>query len=117
MKITVSGGSKVDGGHAGVSVANNSNAEIEVKENSVVTGGRYGVEERDAIVTALRGVLPDGTPTDAIQDAVDAVRAVKDGTDDDKKAAVQSSRLMEWIKGYGPDLVGVVIKAIAAASS
>ncbi|WGY69862.1 hypothetical protein KEC55_07815 [Burkholderia cepacia] len=117
MKINVSGGSNITGDHAGISVPQGSTAEIDVKENSAIAGGTYGIEERDAVVAALRDVLPQDTPTDVIQDAIDAVRAAKDGTDDERKSAVQSSRLMEWIKDNGPDLVGVVIRAIAAASS
>ncbi|WP_241301105.1 hypothetical protein [Burkholderia cenocepacia] len=114
VKVTVSGGSSVVGGRSGVSVTQGSNAELEIKENSTVTGGIYGVEERDAVVERLKADLPADTPPAAIQDALDAVQAVKGGTHEEMEAAVRGSRLWEWIKEYGPDVLGLVVKAGAA---
>ncbi|WP_322089960.1 hypothetical protein [Burkholderia cenocepacia] len=111
MKVTISGGGNVVGGHSGVSVPQGSNAELEVKENSTVSGGIYGVEERDAALNELKAALPANTPPDAIRDAIDAVQAVRNGTKEEMEEAVRGSRLWEWIKEYGPDVLGLAVKA------
>lgn len=117
MKINVDEGSKIDGGHAGVSVPNGSSAEINVKGASTISGGVIGVEERDAAVRELQAVLPAGTPSDAIVDALNAVKGAKDGSQEDMEKAVRASRLWEWIKEYGPDLIGLVVKTGAALAN
>ncbi|WP_124477203.1 hypothetical protein [Burkholderia cenocepacia] len=117
MKVSVSGGSNVAGGHTGISVPNGSDAEIAVTDGSNVTGGVYGINERDAAIDELQKVLPHGIPKDAIEDAFDAVRRMKDGTHEQQETAVRESRLWEWIKEYGPDMVGLAAKTALALAS
>ncbi|WP_155740855.1 hypothetical protein [Burkholderia territorii] len=117
MKITSHGNSKIHGKLAGVSVPEGSAAEIELHDASQISGDVYGVEERSATVEQLRAALPAGIPDDVIEDAVSAVRNVKEGTDEEKASAVKQSRIWEWIKEYGADVVGLIVKAASAASN
>ncbi|HDR8859874.1 TPA: hypothetical protein QDA74_001640 [Burkholderia territorii] len=116
MKITSHGNSKIHGKLAGVSVPEGSAAELQLHDESQISGDVYGVEERSAAVDQLRAALPAGTPADVIEDALSAVRNVKGGTDEEKASAVKQSRIWEWIKEYGPDVVGVIVKTASAVS-
>lgn len=116
MKVTVNGGSNINGGHAGVSVANDSNAQIELNDGSTVSGGVYGIEERDAAIARLKAALPSGTPADAIEDAIAEVTTVKDGSDEEKHDAVRRSRLWGWVKENGGDVAALIIKIVNAAT-
>ncbi|QND94714.1 hypothetical protein SY91_02124 [Burkholderia cenocepacia] len=117
MKVSISGESNVVGGHTGISVPNDSSTEIAIGDKASVSGGVYGINERDAIVDELKKILPPETPHEAIEDALDAVRKVKGGTQEEKEEAVRGSRLREWIKEYGGDVVGLVVKAAQSMMS
>lgn len=116
LKITQSGNSKVYGKVAGVSVVENSSAEIELKDDASISGGVHGIEERSSIMDCLRASLPVGVPVDAVEDAIAEVAKVKGGSDEEKHAAVQRSRLWEWIKENGGDVATLVIKVATALS-
>lgn len=117
MKVSISGESNVVGGHTGISVPTNSSTEIEISDKASVTGGVYGINERDATVDELKKFLPPETPHEAIQDALDAVRKINGGTQEEKEQAVRGSRLRDWIKEYGGDVVGLVVKAAQSMMS
>ncbi|MCA8328915.1 hypothetical protein [Burkholderia cepacia] len=114
MKITQSGNSKIHGNVAGVSVVENSNAEIELKDEASISGGVYGIEERSALMDRLRATLPAGVPSDVIDDAIAEVEKVKGGSAEEKQAAVQRSRLWEWIKENGGDVAALAVKVANA---
>ncbi|KVE08416.1 hypothetical protein [Burkholderia anthina] len=116
MKIIQSGNSKIHGKIAGVSVAENSNAVIEQRDDATISGDVYGIEERSAAMVQLRAMLPAGVPADAIEDAIAEVTQVKDGSDEEKNDAVRRSRLWQWIKENGGDVAALVIKIVNAAS-
>jgi hypothetical protein len=117
MKVSISGDSTLVGGHSGISVPKDSSTEIAIRDRASVTGGVYGIHERDVVVDELKKAFPPETPRDAIEDALDAVRKVKDGTQEEMEAAVRGSRLREWIKEYGGDVVGLIVKAVQSMIS
>jgi hypothetical protein len=112
MKIIQSGQTHIHGDHTGISVPEGSNSEVHLRDTARVTGGVYGIEERRRTVEAVKAIAPLGTPADAIDDAIEAVRATRSGTAEEQEQAVKKSRIWAVLKDSGPDVLGFLIKTV-----
>ncbi len=113
VTINQNGRSRIDGRSAGVSVPEGSSIVINQNDDAVISG-HVGVEERTARMEELRGALQAGVPQDVIDEAIAAVLAAN-GNRAAQETAVKESRLWKWVKDYGGDVVGLVVKAAIAS--
>jgi hypothetical protein len=115
MKITQNGGN-IAGQAAGISAAHGSG--MEIVQNSGTISGTRAIEERDdPAIAIIAARLPSASP-DAIQEAIAAIRALRDRPIAEQEAAVRNGRLGKWVeaaKDAAPEILGFLIKTALAA--